>query len=638
MSPTLHVNEALLIAAQQKIQKAAEHLLSLQHDDGYWCALLTADTTLESDYILLQLWMYAPGADGVWNPPDRGRIDRAAARILSRQLPDGGFNIYVKGPSEISAGVKAYFALKLAGIPVDDERMIRLRDRILALGGIQAANSYTKVNLSLFDLYPRDGTPSIPPEIMLLPGKLLYQMSSWTRAIIVSLAIVHAHDPKRPVPAGFNLEEIFIPGKSTGFEINNSWLSWRNTFVQSDKILKLWDRYGFTRIREAAIRKCEHWMLERMKYADGLGAIYPPMQYAIMALDVLGYPKNSPLRVEAVRQFDSLMVDDGKTLFFQPCFSPVWDTAIASYSLGEAGFGQSPALSRTADWLLANEIQRKGDWSVKRPSTDPSGWAFEFRNDWYPDIDDTAMVMLAFPYMSASNSRMQSATRKRALDWLLAMQSKDGGWAAFDVDNNWEILTHVPFADHNAMLDPTCADITGRTLEALAANGFTREHSACRKAIDYLVRTQLADGSWYGRWGVAYIYGTCFALRGLRAMKEDDHEPYIQRANEWLRSIQNSDGGWGESCASYDNDIYTPAESTPSQTAWALMGLIAGGDTYSSSVLQGVEYLIETQTEDGTWSEELATGTGFPKVFYLNYHYYRLYFPLLALTTFLKQQ
>ena len=642
MSQTLQANEILLTAAHQKIQRAAEHLLSLQHEDGYWCALLTADTTLESDYILLQLWMHAPDSTGetagIWNPPNRPQINRAAERILSKQLSDGGFNIYVKGPSEISASVKAYFALKVAGIPVLDERMVRLRDRIMALGGIQAANSYTKVNLSLFDLYPRDGTPSIPPEIMLLPGKVLYQMSSWTRAIIVALAIVHAHDPRRPVPAGFNLEEIFIPGKSTSFESNDSWLSWRRTFVQSDKILKLWDRYGFARIRQAAIRKCEHWMLERMKYADGLGAIYPPMQYAIMALDVLGYPENSPVRMEAVRQFENLIVDDGKTFFFQPCFSPVWDTAIASYALGEAGFSQSPALTRGADWLLNHEIHRKGDWSVKRPSIEPSGWAFEFQNDWYPDIDDTAMVLLAFPHMNASKAKAQSATSKRALDWLLAMQSKDGGWAAFDVDNNWEILTHVPFADHNAMLDPTCADITGRTLEALAANGFDREHNACRRAIDYLIRTQLADGSWYGRWGVAYIYGTCFALRGLRAMNEDDHEPYIQRANEWLRSIQNPDGGWGESCASYDNDIYTPAESTPSQTAWALMGLMAGGDTYSSSVLQGIEYLIETQAEDGTWCEELATGTGFPKVFYLNYHYYRLYFPLLALATFAKLQ
>jgi len=634
MSTTLQID---ITAARQTIQRTAEHLLSLQHEDGYWCAYLTADTTLESDFVLLQLWMHAP-EDGVWNPPDRPRIQRAVDRILSRQLPDGGFNIYVKGPSEISASVKAYFALKVAGVPMDDERMVRLRERIIALGGIQSANSYTKVNLSLFDLYPRDGTPSIPPEIMLLPGKLIYQMSSWTRAIVIALAIVHAHDPKRPVPAGFSLDELFVSGRSIEFQNSDSWLSWRKTFVQSDKILKLWEKYGYNRIRKAAIRKCEHWMLERMKHADGLGAIYPPMQYAIMALDVLGYPENHPLRVEAVRQFENLIVDDGRKLFFQPCFSPIWDTAIATYALGEAGYSRTPPLNHAADWLLGREIRRAGDWSEKRPWVDPSGWAFEFRNDWYPDIDDTAMVMLAFPHMQASNAKAQSATRKRALDWLIAMQSKDGGFAAFDVDNNWEILTHVPFADHNAMLDPTCADITGRTLEALAANGYDRESPPCRRAIDYLIRTQLADGSWYGRWGVAYIYGTCFALRGLRAMNEDDHEPHIQRANEWLRSIQNSDGGWGESCASYDNDIYTPAESTPSQTAWALMGLMAGGDTHSSSVIDGIEYLLATQSEDGTWPEELATGTGFPKVFYLNYHYYRIYFPLLALATFLKYQ
>jgi squalene-hopene/tetraprenyl-beta-curcumene cyclase len=617
------------------MRRAAAHLADLQARDGHWCAELTADTTLESDYILFQLWLHPP-QDGQWEPETRTVVDKAARSILDRQLPDGGFNIYVEGPSEISASVKAYFALKLGGVSADDARMVRLRQRILALGGLQAANSYTKVNLSLFGLYPREGTPSIPPEIMLLPGKLLYQMSSWTRAIFVSLAIVHANDPQRPVPAGFNLDEILDPARGTNFDTEDSWLSWRKTFIQSDKILKLWDRYGYARIRKAALRKCEHWMLERMKHADGLGAIYPPMQYSIMALDCLGYPPDHPTRLEAIRQFDNLMVDDGQTLFFQPCFSPIWDTAIASYALGEAGY-DSP-LRKAADWVLSREIRRKGDWSVKRPHTEPSGWAFEFQNDWYPDIDDTAMVLLAFPHMRASSPKAQEATRQRALEWIFAMQSSDGGWAAFDVDNNWEILTHVPFADHNAMLDPTCADITGRTLEALAANGFDRNHPACRRAVDYLVRTQLSDGSWYGRWGVAYIYGTCFALRGLRAMNEDDHEPWIQRANEWLRSVQNSDGGWGESCSSYDNDLFTPARSTPSQTAWALMGLMAGGDTYSSSVINGIEYLIRTQNADGSWDEELATGTGFPKVFYLNYHYYRLYFPLLALATFVKMQ
>jgi squalene-hopene/tetraprenyl-beta-curcumene cyclase len=637
MASTLQVRESLVVEAKTTASRAADHLLGLQHEDGYWCALLTADTTLESDYILLQLWLHAP-VNGEWNPPNKAQIQRAVDRILSRQLPDGGFNIYVGGPAEISASVKAYFALKVAGLRFEDVRLARLRARIAALGGVQAANSYTKVNLSLFGLYPREGTPSIPPEVLLLPGGLLYQMSSWTRAIVVALAIVHAHDPQRPVPAGFTLEELFIPGKSVGFEYDASWLSWRSTFIQSDRILKLWEKYGYARIRKDAIRKCEHWMLERMKHSDGLGAIYPPMQYSIMALDVLGYAPDHPVRVEAIRQFDNLMVDDGQALFFQPCFSPVWDTAIGAFALGEAGHSGSASLAKATDWLVEREIRRKGDWSVKRPHTEPSGWAFEFQNDWYPDIDDTAMVMLAFKHMKGSNPRAQEATRRRAIEWLLAMQSSDGGWAAFDVDNNWQILNHVPFADHNAMLDPTCADITGRTLEALAANGLDRNHPACRRAIEYLLRTQLPDGSWYGRWGVAFLYGTCFALRGLQAMGEDDHEPHIQRANEWIRALQNPDGGWGESCASYDNNTYTPAKSTPSQTAWAVMGLLAGGDTYSSSVQHAVDYLVSTQQPDGNWAEDLATGTGFPKVFYLNYHYYRLYFPLIALSAFVQAQ
>jgi squalene-hopene/tetraprenyl-beta-curcumene cyclase len=642
---TQQVSEALLAAARNSIDRATAQLLSLQHPEGYWCALLTADTTLESDYILFQLWLHAPEANGKWNPPNRDQIGRAAQRILSQQNPDGGFPIYAKGPSEISASVKAYFALKLAGLDPKGPQLSKLRERIIALGGIQSANSYTKVNLSLFGLYPREGTPSIPPEILLLPGNTLYQMSSWTRAIVVSLAIVHAHDPKRPVPDGFTLDELFIPGKPVTFESTDAWLSWRNTFIHSDRIFKLWERYGFARIRRDAIRRCEHWMLERMKHSEGLGAIYPPMQYSVMALDVLGYPQDHPVRVEAIRHFDRLMVDDGKTLFFQPCFSPVWDTAIGAYAIGEARAASPSAMSRgaqlatmvkAADWIQAHEIRRKGDWSVKRPDVEPSGWAFEFRNDWYPDIDDTAMVLLALQYLPASDRRAQEETRMRAVDWLLAMQSKDGGWAAFDVDNNWQILQHVPFADHNAMLDPTCADITGRALEALAANGYDRSHPACQRAIEYLIGAQEADGSWYGRWGVAYMYGTCFALRGLRAMGEDEHEPHIQRANEWIRSNQNADGGWGESCASYDRGCYAGAESTPSQTAWALMGLIAGGDTYSSSVQNGIQYLLKSQRENGSWLEELATGTGFPKVFYLNYHYYRLYFPLLALATFVK--
>jgi squalene-hopene/tetraprenyl-beta-curcumene cyclase len=442
------------------------------------------------------------------------------------------------------------------------------------------------------------------------------------------------------VPQGFNLNELFLPDLSSAFRVDAGWFTWRNLFLRIDRILKWWERHGSKTLRRKAIKTAEKWMLERFQGSDGLGAIYPPMMYAIMALDVLGYPPDHPARQEALRQFDNLITDDGRRFFFQPCFSPIWDTSITAYALGEAGLPEltSNALRRAGDWFLQKEIRRKGDWSVKRPHTEPSGWAFEFNNESYPDIDDTAMVMLALQHTRASRPEAQKACQNRALYWLLAMQSNDGGWAAFDVDNNWEFLSHVPFADHNAMLDPTCPDITGRVLEGLAANNLPHDHAAVRRGVDYLVRTQQADGSWYGRWGVAYIYGTCFALRGLAASGESDREVHVLRAGEWLRSIQNADGGWGESCASYDNQGFTPAPSTPSQTAWALMGLIAGGDTSSRSVNQGIEYLLETQNVDGSWSEDMATGTGFPRVFYLNYHYYRLYFPLIALSAFRKSQ
>jgi squalene-hopene/tetraprenyl-beta-curcumene cyclase len=634
-SALLHAREALTAGAAQAVCRAAARLLEARQPDGHWSGELTADTTLESDFILLQLWLYPP-QDGVWNPPTRPLVDKAVASILERQLPDGGFNIYARGPSEISATVKAYFALKLAGLEQNDPRLAGARGRILDLGGMQAANSYVKINLSLFDLYPRRDCPSIPPEIMLLPGGFIYRMSSWTRAIVVSLAIVHAANPRRPVPAGFDLHELFKPGVSTAFSQSPGFASWRNLFLRLDRLVKWWERYGPRAIRRKALRAAEGWMIERFEASDGLGAIYPPMMYVIMALDVLGYAPESPVRQEALRQFASLMVDDGQRFFFVPCFSPVWDTAIAAYALGETGTCPPEVLRRAADWLLAREIRRPGDWSVNRPRTEPSGWAFEYHNDFYPDIDDTAMVLLALGRAAGTDRAVQAAAHARALGWLLDMQSSDGGWAAFDADNNWEFLSNVPFADHNAMLDPTCPDITGRVLEALAAHGLPATDAAVRRAVGYLERTQQPDGSWYGRWGVAYIYGTCFALRGLAASGESDREAHILRAGEWLRSIQNADGGWGESCASYDNGVFTPAPSTASQTAWALLGLMAGGDTQSLSVRQGVEYLIETQQRDGGWAEELSTGTGFPCVFYLNYHLYRQYFPLLALASYGK--
>lgn len=633
MSPSLQVVESLLAACSRATARGAKFLLSKQHRDGYWWADLTADSTLEADFVLVELWRHPP-VNGVWNPPTKPLIDKAVRSILARQLPDGGFNIYAHGPSEISACVKAYTALKLAGVATESSEMTRLRARILALGGLQAANSYVKINLSLFGLFPREYAPSVPPELLLL-GNLIYEMSSWTRAIVIPLAIVHALNPQRPVPAGFNLDELLKPGVSLKFPNQDGFFSWRNFFIKADGFVKLWERWGLKSIRRLAIQRAEQWMLDRTAYSDGLAAIYPPMMYVIMALDLLGYDQNQAHSVEAYRQFMNLLVDDERGFYFQPCFSVVWDTAIAAYALGETGADAQPALSRAADWLLTKEVRRKGDWSYKRPKTEPSGWYFEFANEFYPDIDDTAQVLLALARARSSKSSEQAASMKRAVNWLLAMQSKDGGWAAFDVDNNWQCLSAVPFADHNAMLDPTCPDITGRVLEALIACGMAPAHPAIRAGVEYLKKCQEADGSWYGRWGVDYIYGTFLALRGLAAAGESDREAYILRAGEWLRSVQNADGGWGESCASYDRNSFTAAPSTPSQTAWAVLGLLASGDSISSSVQKGIEHLIETQGHDGGWDETASTGTGFPKVFYLQYHYYRHSFPVLALTSYL---
>jgi squalene-hopene/tetraprenyl-beta-curcumene cyclase len=616
-------------AAADAIARSIAALSTQQAPDGFWCGELTADTTLESDYILLQLWLHQPtGAE--WNPPSRARIDRAVRSILDRQLPDGGFNIYAGGPSEISATIKAYCALKLAGLSVDSDPLRRARARILALGGLQAANSYVKINLSLFGLYPRRHVPSVPPEIVMLPGNVLYEMSSWTRSILVPLSIVQARGSNRRAPAGFSLEELILPGVSLALPKRKG-LS--VLFHHLDRVFKVWEKRGSERIRGAAIREAERWILARTRYTEGLGAIYPAMMYFIMALDTLDYAKDHPDRIEAIRHFESLLIETDDRFIFQPCVSPIWDTAICAFAMGEAGVpADDPRMVRAADWLIRKEVRRKGDWSIKRPDTEPSGWAFEFANEFYPDIDDTAMVLLALMHAKASDAAAQATCEQRAVNWLLAMQSEDGGWAAFDVDNNWAVLNEVPFADHNAMLDPTCPDITGRVLECLCRRGM-RTHDAVRRGLGYLLAAQEKDGSWYGRWGVNYIYGSFLAMRGLAASGAPGTREAIDRAAKWLRAIQNPDGGWGESCASYGRDCFVPAPSSASQTAWATLGLLAAGDRDSAAVTRGMQFLLGLQKAEGTWPESASTGTGFPNVFYLTYAMYRDYFPLLALAT-----
>jgi squalene-hopene/tetraprenyl-beta-curcumene cyclase len=615
----------------QAVERSISALSRQQHPDGYWCGELTADSTLESDYILLQLWLHPASPDTPsWRPPSRERIDKACRFILARQLADGGWNIFPGGAADVNATVRAYTVLKIAGHDADADYMARARQRILGLGGLQACNSYTKINFSLFGLYPRKYVPSVPPEMVLVPGDLLYEMSSWTRAIILPLSIVQAVGNTRPTPGNVKVEELFVPGKRLSLPKRDAA---GLLFNQVDRAVKVWEKRGLRNIRARAIREAERWILERTHYSDGLGAIYPSMMYLIMALDSLNYAPDHPDRVDALAKFEHLITETPNRLQFQPCFSPVWDTALCMFAMGEAG-APAPGLAKAADWLLSREVRRKGDWAIKRPDLEPGGWAFEFANEWYPDIDDTAMVLMALRHARASSHERQENVERRAIAWLLGMQSEDGGWAAFDVDNNWRLLNKVPFADHNAMLDPTCPDITGRVLEALRRCGIPHTHEAMKRGARFLLQSQERDGSWFGRWGVNYIYGTFLALRGLRACGLAEGHTAIERAAEFLTSVQNRDGGWGESCLSYEQARYVHAASTASQTAWALLGLSAAGKRDLAGAQRGLEYLLGTQRGDGTWPETAATGTGFPGVFYLTYHMYRNYFPLLALATY----
>lgn len=619
---------------KEAIGRARAHLLHLQNPDGHWAGELIVDSTLCSDYILYMHW--AEAVDPVLQA-------KCVDHIRRRQLPDGGWNIYDGGPKEINATVKAYFALKLAGDPPAAPHMCRAREAAVRLGGIPRMNTYAKLYLALLGQFPWEKLPTIPAEMLLLPDWFpfsLYRISSWSRAMIVPLAILNHLRPTRHLPPDLQIRELFDPrSRHLTPRFRSPWISWRNFFLLADRLLKIWDRFGCKPCRDRALREAIRWMTERMgSGSHGLAAIFPAMLNSIIALKALGYDASHPVLAKALCDFEGLFVDDPADFRIQPCLSPVWDTAINLIALAESGPRENiEPRSRAVQWLIEREVRIRGDWAVSNPHPVASGWSFEFRNDYYPDTDDTMMVLMALrfaPREAVEDDELEPVFR-RALAWLLSFQCRDGGWAAFDKDVTQRWLESVPFADHNAILDPACSDLTGRMLELLGYVGFDRGHPAVQRALEHLRRTQEPDGSWYGRWGVNYIYGTWQVLRGVRSIGEPMDQKWIVRARDWLEQCQNEDGGWGETPASYENAALKGCgESTPSQTAWAVMGLCACGQMKRDSIHRGIRWLLERQNRDGSWDEPQTTGTGFPRVFYLNYDMYRNNFPLLALATY----
>jgi squalene-hopene/tetraprenyl-beta-curcumene cyclase len=630
---------ALAAALAAATRRSQDYLLSVQQPEGYWVGELLVDVTLVSDMVAYHHW--ADDVDPAWQR-------KAVNHIFGKQLPDGGWNIYFGGPAEVNATIKAYLALKLAGVSETDPRLLKARAVALSLGGVPRMNTFSKLYLALLGLFPWEYVPTIPAEVLLI-GKWFHvnfwEMSNWSRAMIVPLSIINHYKPTRPLEHGVHLDELYPEGfheRDLALPPDPNRISLRNFFLWLDRLHKfaeIFAQKGIHPFRKRALKRAEQWMLERFEGSDGLAAIFPAMLNSVIALQALGYPKDHPILQRELRELKRLQHETADSVRIEPCFSPVWDTAIVTICLAESGLAPDhPKLKQAAAWLLDKEIRFRGDWYYKNPvPVEPSGWVFEFNNKWNPDVDDTAMVLLALRLVNLDDPARRAAAYRRGFDWMMAFQCKDGGWAAFDKDCTKGILEKVPFADHNAMLDPECADITARILELLGHEQYPLDHPQVKRALEFLRGKQEADGSWYGRWGVNYVYGTWQVLRGLKLLGHPMHEPWLLKARDWLESVQHADGGWGERCNTYDDPVFKgQGPSTASQTAWAIMGLCTFDDPDRPSLVRGVEYLIRTQNPDGSWSEEEITGTGFPKVFYLKYDMYRNAWPLLALATYRK--
>jgi squalene-hopene/tetraprenyl-beta-curcumene cyclase len=602
----------------------------MQQADGHWVFELESDATIPAEYVLFEHFL---------GNVDQALEDKIAAYLRAGQAEHAGWPLYTGGDFDISATVKAYYALKLIGEDPDAPHMARARQAILAHGGAARCNVFTRIMLALFGQVPWRAVPVMPVEIMLLPGWFpfhLDKVSYWSRTVIVPLLILMARKPHARNPRGIGIPELFVtpPEQERDYVANPTGSACGRFFLAIDRILRVAEPFFPRRTRQRAIRRAVAFITQRLNGEDGLGAIYPAMAYAVMAFATLGYPRNHPDLVIAKQAVKKLVTDKGDFAYCQPCLSPLWDTALTCHALMEAGVpGAAPTVRRALDWIAERQIlDVAGDWAKARPDVRPGGWAFEYRNDHYPDIDDTAVILAALH--RADPERYRHAIG-RGVEWVLGLQSRNGGWGSFDADNTHYYLNNIPFADHGALLDPPTADLTARCISALAQIGYSREHPAMAHALAYLKGEQEADGSWFGRWGTNYVYGTWSVLGALNAAGEDMAQPYVQKAVDWLKSRQQADGGWGESCGSYWPERKDEVvASTPSQTAWALLGLMAAGEIESAAVARGVEHLRRAPRQGAKWDEELYNAVGFPRVLYLRYHGYSAYFPLWALARY----
>ncbi|MCS6943097.1 MAG: squalene--hopene cyclase [Geminocystis sp.] len=621
---------------KKAIKAAQDYLFSLQKEDGHWCAYLESNVTITAEALLLYK---------IWGVDSQKPLHKIEHYLRSQQREHGGWELYYGDGGDLSTSVEAYMALRLLGVDRDDPALVKARRFILSRGGISKTRVFTKFHLAIIGCYDWRGVPSIPPWIMLLPPNpffTIYEMSSWARSSTVPLLIVFAKKPVFPVEPAINLDELYTEGRENARYQLPLHGDWTDVFVYLDGLFKLAEDLNLVPFLEESLKAAEKWIIEREEVTGDWGGIIPAMINSLLAFKTLNYHVNDPMVARGLQAVENFAIETHDDYLVQACVSPVWDTAWSLRALVESGVEPNhPQLVKGGEWLLKKQILDYGDWVVKNPNGQPGGWAFEYENRFYPDIDDSAVVVMTLHQLELPQEDLKREAILRCLRWIESMQSDNYGWAAFDINNTADWLNLLPYADLKAMIDPPTADITARVLEMVATCGLSLNPHKLQKAISFLCHQQKEDGSWFGRWGVNYIYGTSGALSALSAIAPQTCQGSIKKGVKWLLSCQNKDGGWGETCESYKNPaLKGKGESTASQTAWALIGLIDAGKALGKweedAICRGVNFLLNTQTSTGSWEEKYFTGTGFPQHFYIRYHLYRHYFPLLALGRFAR--